>query len=90
MGENGRMRTNCSRGSHVERTQKGTSEQILIVAGIGPTLDVAHTGTIIRLLDKESLVYLPSLAPDNCRKGELGVARDGVDGGLATVRWLGR
>ena len=39
--------------SHIEGTQKGASEQILVVVGIGPTLDVAHAGTIALLFDKE-------------------------------------
>lgn len=60
-----RMRTDCSRGSHIERAQKSTSEQILVVVGISPTLNIAHTGTVIQFLDKERLVYLPSLSPND-------------------------
>ena len=59
------MRVNCSRDSHIERAQKGTPEQILVVVGISPTLNIAHTGTVIQFLDKERLVYLPSLSPDD-------------------------
>ena len=75
--------------AHIYRTQKGASEQILVVVGINPTLDVAHTGTVAQFLDKERLVYLPSLSPDDGGEGELRVTRDNVDGGLAIVSWHG-
>lgn len=71
--------------SHIERAQEGAPEQISPVAGIGPTLDVTHTGTVSQLSYEESLVYLPSLSSDNSGKREHGVARNGVEGGLAIV-----
>jgi hypothetical protein len=74
-----------TRDSHVERTQKSASEQILPVIGIGPTLDVAHTGTIILPVNEDCLVYLPSLSSDNSSKGEHRVARNDVDGRLTIV-----
>ena len=75
--------------SHIERTQEGTSEQILVVIGISPTLDVAHTGAIILLLDEERLVYLPSLPSDSSGKRELGVARNDVSSRLTIVGRFG-
>jgi len=32
---------------HIERAQKGASEQILLVVGISPTLDVAYAGAVV-------------------------------------------
>jgi hypothetical protein len=52
--------------SHVERTQKRAPEQILVIVRISPTLNVANAGTIIQFLDEKRLVYLPSLASDDC------------------------
>lgn len=75
--------------SHIERTQKGTSKQILgVVVGIGPTLDIAHTGTIAQVLDKDGLVHLPSLPSDDGGERELCTTRNDVDGRLAIVGWL--
>jgi hypothetical protein len=75
--------------SHIERAQKGTSEHIFLVVGISPTLDVAHTGTIVQFLDEECLVHLPALSSDAGGERELGVTRDDVDGRLAVVGWFG-
>ena len=61
----------------------------MCVVGIGPTLDVAHTGAVILFLDEEFLVYLPSFPSDNNGEGELGVARNDVDGGLAIAGRFG-
>ena len=74
---------------HIERAQKSASEYVLLVIYISPTLDVAHTGTIILFLDEELLVHLPTLPSDNGGEGELGVAWNDVDGGLTIVGWLG-
>ena len=63
---------------------------MLIVVGINPTLDIAHTGAVIRFLNKERLVYLPSLTADDGREGEFGVTGDDVYGGLSIVSWFGR
>jgi len=73
----------------IERTQKGASEQILLVVGISPALNVACTGPITQFLDEESLVYLPGPSSDDGREGEFGITRNDVDGGLAIVRWFG-
>ena len=78
------------RDSHIERTHKGASEQILLVTSISPTLDVAHTGTIILLLNEELLVHLPSLSSDSSGKRVFGVAWNDVDGGLTIVGRFGR
>lgn len=71
--------------SHIEGTQEGASEQILLIVGISPTLDVAHTGTVVEFLNEERLIDLPILSPDNGGERKLGIARDTVDDGLATV-----
>jgi len=52
-------------------------------------LDVAHTGTVVEFLNEERLVYLPILSSDDGGERKLGVARNIVDGGLATVAWSG-
>ena len=70
------------RDSHIERAQKSASEYILLVIGISPTLDVAYTGTIILLVNEECLVHLPRFSSNDSGERELGVARNGVDGGL--------
>lgn len=71
--------------SHIERTQESASEQILLVIGISPALDGAHTSAITLLLDEECLVYLPSLSSDNSGERELGVAWNDVDGRLTII-----
>jgi len=59
----------------------------LLIVGISPTLDVAHTSTVVKFLNEERLVYLPILFSDDGGERKLGVARNIVDGGLATVAW---
>ena len=57
----------------------------MLVVGISPTLNVGRAGPVTQRLNEVRFVYIPSLSSDNNGETEFGVARNGVDGGLAIV-----